>query len=97
MVMRNAASRVYARKPLVVSGTVVFDTCRTTQPPSRCSCRLRQDMCRSAADVAIPNHDVGLTVEKGREQLGDVLAGVLVVGVGADDEVGPAWCRRCRP
>ena len=35
--MRNAASRVYARNPLVVSGTFVLDTCRTTQLPIRWS------------------------------------------------------------
>src|ERR671912_2039211 len=43
IVMRSAASRVYALKPLVVSGTVVLDTCRTTQLPSAWSWRLRQD------------------------------------------------------
>src|SRR5688572_31545250 len=49
IVIRSAASRVYARNPLVVSGTDVFDTWRTTQLPSRCNCRLRHDMCRSSA------------------------------------------------
>src|SRR4249920_100747 len=44
IVIRSAASRVYARNPLVVSGTLVLDTCRTTQLPSRWSCRLRRDM-----------------------------------------------------
>src|SRR5215467_9109453 len=44
IVIRIAASRVYARNPLVVSGTVVFDTCRTTQLPSAWSWRLRHDM-----------------------------------------------------
>jgi hypothetical protein len=37
MLMRRAASRVRARKPLVVSGTWVPDTLRTTHDPSHCS------------------------------------------------------------
>src|SRR5688500_4988369 len=54
MFMRSAASRVYARKPLVVSGTRVFDTCRTTQLPRRCR-RLRvQDKCLSVSTLRSP-------------------------------------------
>src|SRR6476661_10607621 len=44
IVIRSAASRVYARNPLVVSGTFVLDTWRTTQLPSRWSWRFRHDM-----------------------------------------------------
>ena len=60
MVIRSAASRVYARNPLVVSGTVVFDTWRTVQLPNRCSSFFGHDMCRIVADVPIADDDVGL-------------------------------------
>src|SRR6516225_9465962 len=49
IVIRSAVSRVYARKPLVVSGTDVLDTWRTTQLPRACSCRLRHDISLSSA------------------------------------------------
>src|SRR5918993_5288085 len=54
MFIRGAASRVYARNPLVVSGTRVFDTCRTTQLP-RCCRRLRVHVrCFSVSTFRLP-------------------------------------------
>src|SRR5262245_15084857 len=54
MFIRSAASRVYARKPLVVSGTRVFDTCRTTQLP-RCCRRLRvHERCFNVSTLRSP-------------------------------------------
>src|SRR4030095_5156892 len=44
IVIRSAASRVYARKPLVVSGTFVAETRRTAQLPTRCSSFRRPDL-----------------------------------------------------
>ena len=40
------------------------------------------------ADLAVADDDVGLAGEDRRDQLGDVGAAVLVVGVGVDDDVG---------
>jgi hypothetical protein len=40
------------------------------------------------ADAAVPDHHVGLASENRRDQARDLLAGVLVVGVGVDDDVG---------
>src|SRR6185436_9558590 len=40
-----AASRLYARKPEVVSGTDVDDAWRTTQDPSRCSSFFSAEKC----------------------------------------------------
>ena len=37
---------------------------------------------------AVADHHVGLAAQDGRDQLGDVAALVLVVGVGVDDDVG---------
>ena len=45
MLMRSAASRLSARKPLVASATVVPETLRTTHEPSVCSLRLGQEKC----------------------------------------------------
>jgi hypothetical protein len=45
MLMRSAASRLRARKPLVASGTFVPDTFRTTHEPRVCSRRLGQEKC----------------------------------------------------
>ena len=54
IVIRSAASRVYARNPLVVSGTRVFDTCRTIQLPSRCSSLRLAERCRRACTLRLP-------------------------------------------
>ena len=40
-------------------------------------------------DIAIADGDVGLAAEERSQQLGHVLARVLVVGIGVHDEVGP--------
>jgi hypothetical protein len=40
-----AASRLYARKPEVVSGTVVEEAWRTTHEPSRCSAFFNGEKC----------------------------------------------------
>ena len=71
-----------------MSGTCVLDTCRTTQLPSRCSSFLRPRHVLDVADVAVADDDVGLAREQRRDQPRDVAAGVLIVGVGVDDEVG---------
>jgi hypothetical protein len=42
-----------------------------------------------AADVAIADADVGLAAQQRRDERRNVLAGVLIVGVGVDDDVGP--------
>ena len=70
-----------------MSGTCVPETCRTTQLPTRCSSFLPAGMCRDRLDVAIADADVGLAGEQRRDELRDVRAGVLIVGVGVDDEV----------
>jgi hypothetical protein len=45
-------------------------------------------MCRNIGDVAVADADIGLAVQQRRQQLRDVGGGVLVVGVGVDDEIG---------
>ena len=71
-----------------MSGTRVFDTCRTTQLPSRCRSFRLPDRCSSACDVAVADDDVGLAAKKRRDERRNVLADVLIVAVGIDDEVG---------
>ncbi len=44
-------------------------------------------------DVAVADDDVGLALEQGLEQRRNLVPGVLIVGVGVDDEVGAAFER----
>ena len=89
MLMRSAASRVRARKPLVVSGTLVPETLRTTHEPSVCRRRFGQEKCSTCADLAVADHHVRLArTGWARSRRGISLARVLVVGVGVDDDVG---------
>src|SRR5688572_21258764 len=54
MLMRRAASRLKARKPLVASATVVPDTLRTTQEPTPCSLRLLHEKWATACTSRSP-------------------------------------------
>ena len=89
MVMRNAASRVYARNPLVVSGTDVLETWRTTQLLA-----LSPRHVLDLGNVSIADDDVRFAFQQRLEQRRDLAARILVVGVGIDDEVGAAL-ERC--
>ena len=72
----------------MVSAISVPESRRTTQLPSRCSAFLEPEKCSIVADLAVADDHVGLAGEDRRDQLGDVGAAVLVVGVGVDDDVG---------
>ena len=45
-------------------------------------------------DVAIADDEIGRAAQQRREQLADIAAGVLIVGVGVDDEIGVLLQRR---
>ena len=70
------------------------ETRRTTQLPSRCSRFLPVREVLDLGHLAVADHHVGPAGEDRRHQLRDVLAAVLVVGVGVDDHVGAQLQRR---
>ena len=61
---------------------------RTTQLPSCCRRFFSGEKCSIVCDLAVADDHVGVAGEDRRDQLGDVAAEVLVVGVGVDDHVG---------
>ena len=72
----------------MVSGTVVSEAWRTTHEPSRCSDFFSGEKCSIVIDLAVADDHVGAALDDRRDELGDVAAVVLVVGVGVDDDVG---------
>ena len=83
-----AASRLYARKPDVVSGTSVSDAWRTTHEPAFCSRFFSGEKCSIVSVSRSPTTRSARPSTIGRDELRDVRAHVLVVGVGVDDDVG---------
>ena len=71
-----------------MSGTVVCDAWRTTHEPSRCSDFFSGEKCSIVMHLAVADDHVGVAGDDRRDELGDVRAVVLVVGVGVDDHVG---------
>ena len=95
---RSAARREKARKPLVASGTVVPESCRTTQLPMPCRRRFTTPKCREVG--AAPRSPITMSTwpaRMGATRRGMSRAGVLVVGVGVDDHVGAELERRVEP
>ena len=73
----------------MASGTVVPDACRTTQLPSALEALLHEREVLDGHHVAVADDHVGVAARAiGRDEGGDVVGGVLVVGVGVDDHVG---------
>ena len=68
--------------------TSVLLTRRTTQLPKCWSCFFASEKCSIPRHLAVADDHVGLAGEDRRDQLRDVGAHVLVVGVGVDDDVG---------
>ena len=83
-----AASRENARKPLVTSPTRMPEASPTVQLPRRCRKRLNADMCGDFATSRSPMTTSAVPRTIGAIEFRDVGAGVLVVGVGVDDDVG---------
>ena len=54
-----AASRLYARKPEVVSGTSVSEAWRTTHEPSLCRRFFSGEKCSIVSDLAVADDEVG--------------------------------------
>ena len=77
-----------------MSGTVVCEARRTTHEPSRCSAFLSGEKCSIVLDLAVADHHVGVAAQDRLDELDDVAAEVLVVGVGVDDDVGAELERR---
>ena len=77
-----------------MSGTEVEEAWRTTQEPSRCSSFLTAEKCSMLGDLAVAHDHVRAAVQDRLDELGDVGAAVLVVGVGVDDHVGTQLQRR---
>ena len=71
-----------------MSGTSVSDARRTTALPERWSSFLSGEKCSIWSRLAVADDHVGVALEDRADQLGDVRAEVLVVGVGVDDQVG---------
>ena len=89
-----AASRLYARKPEVVSGTEVEDAWRTTHEPSRCRVFFSGEKCSMPPTSRSPTTMSARPSRIGRTSLATSGAVVLVVGVGVDDHVGAELQRR---
>ena len=64
------------------------DAWRTTHEPSRCSDFFSGEKCSIVVDLAVADDHVGVAGDDRRDELRDVRAVVLVVGVGVDDHVG---------
>ena len=83
-----AASRLYARKPDVVSGTSVSDAWRTTHEPAFCRRFFSGEKCSIVSVSRSPTTMSARPSTIGATSLGMSEPHVLVVGVGVDDDVG---------